>query len=302
MIELHREMALRTVGLLTAWIRAPFLALYRLVKNFLPTKLVTLIEPPPPKPAKKPTDPTTLLLVRHGQSMHNISSVAQHSDTGADATLYDAALSPLGEQQVEALVGHAELASAELVITSPLTRAVQTLFGAFPRAPAECPPVEVWPLAAEHLTDSCDIGSGAAALAKAFPSLAHQMRALPEVWWYTDEETSTTDAMDSRTRFRDSGFMEPELTLIKRVAAFADELRARPERVIAVFGHSDYFNFLMENHCGVADYWLENAEVYRVGARKLRTARTRAWPQSIPFSSLSLARRRAVSCGRAAAR
>ena len=30
-----------------------------------------------------------------------------------------------------------------------------------------------------------------------------QFRKLPEVWWYTDEETSKSDALDSRKRFRD---------------------------------------------------------------------------------------------------
>ena len=84
--------------------------------------------------------------------MHNISDVAQYGDTGADATLFDASLSPHGKEQVAALKGNAELATVELCVTSPLTRAVQTLCGAFPEAPkGGCPPVEFWPLAAEHL-------------------------------------------------------------------------------------------------------------------------------------------------------
>jgi hypothetical protein len=41
-----------------------------------------------------------------------------------------------------------------------------------------------------------------------------------------------------------------------------EKLRQRPESVIAIFGHSDFFNYLMERHCGVFDYWLENAELY----------------------------------------
>lgn len=126
--------------------------------------LRSLLVGPSASPVKKAV--TELLLVRHGQSMHNVSDVAQYGDTGADATLFDAPLSPLGENQVAALAGHPELAAAELVVTSPLTRAVQTLLGAFPKAPAACPPIEMWPLAAEHLTDSCDIGSGASVLAR----------------------------------------------------------------------------------------------------------------------------------------
>ena len=251
---------LRALRTLLAYPSAALSFVYRGLLRLLPQRILLHIQPPP----SKKTGPTTLLLVRHGQSMHNISNVAQYGDTGADETLFDAPLSPLGEQQVAALLGNSDLATADLIIASPLTRAVQTMFGAFPKAPAGCAPIELWPLAAEHLTDSCDVGSGAAALGERFPTLGAQCGALPEVWWYTDEETSRTDAQDSRVKYRECGFMEPELTLIKRIDAFVAELRARPETTIAVFGHSDFFNFLMENHCGVSDYWLENAEVYRV--------------------------------------
>ena len=40
-----------------------------------------------------------LRLVRHGESLHNISSVAAYGDQGADPSLYDAPLSPRGEAQ-----------------------------------------------------------------------------------------------------------------------------------------------------------------------------------------------------------
>ena len=90
------------------------------------------------------------------------------------------------------------------------------MYGAFPPDRGAPPaPVELWPLAAEHLTDSCDIGSGAAEIGRKFSSL--DVSKLPEVWWYTDEETSREDAFASRERYREYGFMEPELTLIKRV-------------------------------------------------------------------------------------
>ena len=228
-------------------------SLWGMVVNHIP---ILTLKSPPPIP-----QPKTLLLVRHGQSMHNISDVAQFGDQGADATLYDAPLSPLGHEQVAALAGHELLAKAEFIICSPLTRAIQTMYGAFPPDRGAPPaPVELWPLAAEHLTDSCDIGSGAAEIGRKFSSL--DVSKLPEVWWYTDEETSREDAFASRERYREYGFMEPELTLIKRVDAFVAALRQRPERVIAIFGHSDFFNFVMERHGGVLDYWLENAEVY----------------------------------------
>ena len=101
-----------------------------------------------------------------------------------------------------------------------------------------------------------------ARLARRFPSL--ELGALPEVWWYTDGETPADDAQACRTHYRECGFMEPEAAVLARIDALVHALRARPERVVALFGHSDYFNFLMERHCGVRGCWLENAEVYRV--------------------------------------
>ena len=65
----------------------------------------------------------------------------------------------------------------------------------------------IWPLAAEHLTDSCDIGSGASEIAARFPWL--DVSSLEEVWWYTDEETGREDPQESRARYRERGFMEP---------------------------------------------------------------------------------------------
>ena len=169
-------------------------------------------------------------------------------------------------------MGHPELARATLAISSPLSRAIQTLLGAFPAAAAggaaaggaasegRCPPIELWPLASEHLTDSCDIGSGKSELAVRFPWL--DLSALPEVWWYTSEGVSREVASESREHYRECGMIEPAGAFEARIDAFVEALRARPEPVIAVFGHSDHFNALMERHGGDGDYWLDNAEVY----------------------------------------
>lgn len=178
------------------------------------------------------TRPKVVLFVRHGQSMHNISSVAAHSDQGDDMSLFDAELSPLGQEQVTSLAGHESLALADLAVVSPLARAIQTMFGAFPdagahRVSSSCPPIEVWPSMSEHMTDSCDIGTGKCALARRFGSL--DFDPVPEVWWYVDEETSTTDPEDSRKRYQESGFMEPERVFRKRADAFVDALYARRE-------------------------------------------------------------------------
>ena len=76
--------------------------------------------------------PKKLLLVRHGQSTHNAATGdVGFGDSGADASLYDAPLSALGKWQAASLKRNAELASVELAVVSPLTRAIMTLLGAY---------------------------------------------------------------------------------------------------------------------------------------------------------------------------
>ena len=63
--------------------------------------------------------------------------------------------------QVAKLAGHKELQKAELLLTSPLERALQTVEGAYPTLGSrQSLPLKVWPVVREHLTDSCDIGTG----------------------------------------------------------------------------------------------------------------------------------------------
>ena len=172
--------------------------------------------------------PMHLILVRHGESTHNISSVAEYGDHGRDPSLYDAPLSPIGTTQACALsTQHPDLVTADLILSSPLTRALQTMCGAFPPTSAS-PTMEVWPLAAEHLTASCDIGSSPVELSTRFPHL--DFSALPPVWWFVDADTSREDPAHSRERFREFGFYEPFSSFEARVDAFVAALRVRAAR------------------------------------------------------------------------
>ena len=59
--------------------------------------------------------------------------------------------------------------------------------------------------------------------------------------------------------------MEPQSAVEKRVDDFIAAVRARPERVVAAFGHSDFFNMVCERYLNMGpDRWLENCEVLRV--------------------------------------
>src|SRR5205823_5483171 len=95
----------------------------------------------------------TVLCIRHGESTFN----AMAAQTGTDPLHYDARLSELGEQQVRwarELLRHQPI---ELVITTPLTRALQTAAGIFANHPSS-PRILVESLHRERVESSCDVG------------------------------------------------------------------------------------------------------------------------------------------------
>ncbi|KAL9244022.1 hypothetical protein vseg_017839 [Gypsophila vaccaria] len=76
----------------------------------------------------------TLHLVRHAQGFHNVAGEKDH-DAYSSYDYLDASLTPLGWEQVDNLRKHVQATglckNIELVITSPLTRTMQTAAGVF---------------------------------------------------------------------------------------------------------------------------------------------------------------------------
>ena len=68
-----------------------------------------------------------IFLIRHGQSTFNV----HYETTGVDPLHFDAPLSPLGHEQVLHSRADAVALCVDLVVTSPLTRALQTAVGLF---------------------------------------------------------------------------------------------------------------------------------------------------------------------------
>jgi len=276
--------------------------------------------------------PKVVYLIRHGQSTFN----AAYERDGVDPMLFDAPLTELGRRQV-AQLNRTVVASArgtlssessdesddddrrrraraasssrallrpspEVVLVSPLTRALQTAGGAFEGVDV---PVEVLPEMREHLTKSCDVGRPARELVEEFPTVDFR-RMRPgsrssndarrdsdagasssgseeeerwtddRVWWYADPEADPPQrtAESCRRDFTTHGFVEPERELRRRVAATLEHVRRRPERCVALVGHADFFLALarrmdprgeelwLEN-CGVASYALESRAMGR---------------------------------------
>jgi glucosyl-3-phosphoglycerate phosphatase len=122
--------------------------------------------------------PKDIYLIRHGQSTFN----AIFDLNGVDPLHFDARLSPLGIAQVAATRPAASQIAPDLIVVSPLTRAIETAIGLFGDAP-----MMISSLHRERLEHSCDLGRAPAALAKEFPLL--RFDDLEDPWCYDGEKT-----------------------------------------------------------------------------------------------------------------
>ena len=172
-------------------------------------------------------DTTRIVCIRHGQSTFN----AAHKLGRGDPGLSDARLTELGQAQARAARERLRAIPFDLVVVSPLTRAIQTASLLFEGHPSE-PRILVEVLHRECQESSCDVGRAASELAADFPHL--DVGHLPEVWWHAEEGAAQTFGLP----------IEPRPLFDRRVLAFREWLRARPEKTIAVVGHGTFFYHL----------------------------------------------------------
>lgn len=182
----------------------------------------------------------SVLLIRHGESTFN----AAYHATGIDPLHVDARLTETGLAQVEAARGALRTVAVDLVVVSPLTRALQTALGLFADHPSR-PTILVEALHREHGNASCDVGRAPALLAAEYPELTFDH--LPETWWEDDAHCPEPDERGIRA--------EPIEACQARVERFRAWLAERPEQAIAVVGHGTFFYHLLGGR------WLGNCEV-----------------------------------------
>jgi glucosyl-3-phosphoglycerate phosphatase len=171
--------------------------------------------------------PTHTFLIRHGQSTFN----ELFEVNGVDPLHYDARLTTRGRNQVEAAREAAQQLGVDLVIVSPLTRAIETCLGLFDPAQTR---IVVSSLHRERLGNSCDIGRHPNALSLEFPML--DFGHLSECWWHDgpkDERGVST---------------ESDEVVASRIAEFRTWLGRRPEQKVAVIGHGTFFHRLTGRH------------------------------------------------------
>ncbi len=171
--------------------------------------------------------------IRHGQSEFN----AVHNDGDKDPMIFDAALTDKGHRQArEAKAMVAELGIKQ-VITSPLTRAIQTALCIFDNIA----PITVVARHRELLIHSCDVGRSPRDLQRDFPTLSFTH--LPDRWWHHGPEND------------DGIAVEPEDVFLQRIAEFERSLAQIDERPLAIVGHGNAFKALTGR-------MLDNCEIY----------------------------------------
>lgn len=177
----------------------------------------------------------SILLIRHGQSTFN----AHYEKTGEDPGHFDARLTPLGQQQAEEAGRLLADEPVDLVITSPLTRAIQTGQAIFAHRSL---PFHITCRHRERLESSCDVGRAPHELKADFPHLDFDH--LAPVWWHHVPDATgpfSTEPVD--------GFET-------RVKAFREWLHDHEIQRIAVIGHGTFFHAL-------TGHWMRNCEVQR---------------------------------------
>ena len=179
--------------------------------------------------------PTDTFLIRHGQSTFNERFAA----TGIDPLHYDSRLTSKGRAQVNATKDAARQLAVDLVVVSPLTRAIETGLGLFNPNQTR---IIVSPLHRERLGNSCDIGRCPDKLSVEFPML--NFSHLEELWWHDGPKDSRGVAFES------------DEAVSERMAEFSRWLIERPEQRLAVVGHGTFFHRLTGSH-------FENCEIVK---------------------------------------
>lgn len=165
-----------------------------------------------------------LYLIRHGVSEMNVALSAKPwgSINFSDPGIFDAPLTQLGIDQAS----NTPPPSVDLVVSSPLTRALQTTQGVF----GTNQKVLALPLASERVYLSSDVGTPTPILRERWPNVSFDR--MPEEWWYRG---------DKNLEWRPPGEYlcpgEPKKEFMERMAALKKWLLGREEDSIALVCH-----------------------------------------------------------------
>lgn len=168
----------------------------------------------------------TVLFVRHGEAEHNVSG---------DWSIRDPALTETGKFQAQELAKArlAEGMRAEVVISSPLRRTLETTWWAFSgsRLPVVCQS-----LLQEGGDAECDTGSDKAALQQWFPGNHFSFEPLDDLWY-------VKEGINAAKR------------LSERLSRFVGWMRQRRESSVVVVAHGIVLRELLGLECDQTPSW-----------------------------------------------
>lgn len=199
--------------------------------------------------ATMPNDEKTVHFVRHCQSTWNEAQNVfkiPRKDLHSEAYL-DCPLSALGEEQVTTLQPKVKALNAEIAITSPFTRAIQTCLGSYG---SQNVVVSHW--CGERGESLCDIGNTRDSLERMYPTLDFS-ELPPNVWWYVDENLrdQLTDQRKCYEWLLNNGTFlmgETDDYFQQRLKRFHAFLRSRNETNILVFSHSMFLRSFLNKY------------------------------------------------------
>jgi broad specificity phosphatase PhoE len=183
-----------------------------------------------------------IYLIRHGQSEFN----AAHKDGEKDPLIFDAPLTDKGRRQAADIRAIVAALNIRHVITSPLTRAIQTAAIVF----EDTAPISVAAGPHEQLVHSCDVGRQPDDLREDFPSLFFDH--LQDNWWHQGPKNE------------DGVPVEPEETFLRRISAFSGSLAEIKTRPVAIVGHGNAFKALtgqMMDNCEIVRFQPDNTNL-----------------------------------------
>ena len=189
------------------------------------------------------TEDKTLYIVRHGTTEMNevLGRQPWGSKDFKDQLLWDTVLTTSGDKcgvaQAKRLNGRLKKMilpeEIQAIVSSPLTRTLQTAEIVFQGFPTETPRI-ICPLARERLYLSSDVGECKSTLASRFPTWDFSAIPNDDPWWFTASDTPYVE-------WRPSGEYgcpgEPTEVFRERMRALHRWLAQRPEKTIALVTH-----------------------------------------------------------------
>ena len=178
-----------------------------------------------------------LHLVRHGHSLHNELFHKMGTQAFRIAATIDSPLTQEGHLQSIELGQSWEMKKEiELVLVSPLTRTLETCMNIF--GDTEIPIISheflrEYPIG----EDTCNKRSSLTLLKNRFPNIEFQLDVDQDTLWKED-------------------YRENMIELEQRLEKMITYLQSRPEKNIAIVGHSSFFGQFKDNHIG----YLENGD------------------------------------------